>query len=179
MGMMHHLFKSKDIDRRVKYWICLAAPVNTLPWGAKSWNLSKMNQNKLATFHHSAIWYILNIKWEQMREQKISNEEVRRRFENIPEINFFITRQTWTYIGKIVHAPEYSIPKKLIGAWEHCPRKAGHPQSSSKKHFLTALKTVLPEIGKQGRFQEWYGLVHDESKWEEIFNSYMKKIQKN
>jgi len=97
----------------------------------------------------------------------------------MPEINFFITRQTWTYIGKIIHASEYSIPKKLIRAWIHCPKKAGHPQSSSKKHFVTALKIVSPEIGKQGRFQEWYGLTHDESTWKEIFNSYLKKIQNN
>jgi len=43
MGMMHHLFKSKDIDRRVKYWIYLVVAVNTLLWGAKSQNLSKTN----------------------------------------------------------------------------------------------------------------------------------------
>jgi len=56
--------------------------------------------------------------------------------------------------GKIIHAPEYSIPKKLMGAWIHCPRKAGHTQTLSKNHFLTTLKTVLPKVGKEGRFQE-------------------------
>jgi len=81
MGMLCHLFKSKDVDRRVKYLICLTSPLNTLLWGAESWKLNKTNQNKLATFHYSAIRYILNIKWEQTREQKISNKEVRSRFK--------------------------------------------------------------------------------------------------
>ena len=36
MGMLHHLFKSKDVNRRVKYLIYLAAPLNTVLWGAKS-----------------------------------------------------------------------------------------------------------------------------------------------
>jgi len=74
------------------------------------------DQNKLVIFHHSVIRYILKIKWEQMREQKISNEEVRNRFENMPEMDFFLTRHTWTYIGKSIHAPEHSILKKLMGA---------------------------------------------------------------
>jgi len=142
------------------------------------WNLNNTNQNKLVIFHHSVIRYILNIKWEQMREQKISNEEVRSRFENTPEIGFFIIRCTWMYIGKIVHALDHSIPKKLMGAWIHCPRKAGHPQTTSKNHFLTTLKTVLPELGKEGRFQEWYGLACDEATWEESFNVYLTKIPK-
>ena len=121
MGMLCHLFKSKDIDWRVKYLIYCAAPLNTLLWGAELWNLNNTNQNKLVIFHHSVIRYILNIKWEQMREQKISKEEVGSRFENMPEIDFFITRYIWTYIRKIVCAPEHSILKKLTGAWIHCP----------------------------------------------------------
>ena len=92
MGMLRHLFKSRDVDRRVKYLIYLAAPINTLLWGSESWNLSRINRNKLAVFHHSAIRYILNIRWDQIREQRISNREVRRRFENIPDIDFFITK---------------------------------------------------------------------------------------
>jgi len=85
MGMLHHLYKSKDVDRRVlKYLIYLTAPLNTLLWGAESWNLNETNWNKLATFHHSGIRYILNIKWEQMREHKLSNKKVRSRFKNIP-----------------------------------------------------------------------------------------------
>ena len=92
MGMLRHLFKSRDVDRRVKYLIYLAAPINTLLWGSESWNFSRINRNKLAIFHHSAIRYILNIRWDQIREQRISNREVRRRFENIPDIDFFITK---------------------------------------------------------------------------------------
>ena len=76
MGMLHHLFKSKDVNRRVKYLIYLAAPLNMVLWGAESWNLNKTNWNKLATFHHSAIRYILNIKWEQVREQRYQTKRI-------------------------------------------------------------------------------------------------------
>jgi len=90
--------------------------LNTLLWGAKSWNLNKANQNKLATFCHSAIRYILNIKWEQLREQKISSEEVRSRFKNITEINFFITRHTWMCMEK---SSMHQNTLSQRSSWEH------------------------------------------------------------
>ena len=151
-----------EIDRRLKYWIYLAGLVNTLLWGLESWNLSQMNYSKLRIFQHAAIKYILNLGWEKIKEKRITNKEVRHCFENIPEINFFINRRTWMYIGKTVRASEQSTSKQLLGAWIHCSRKAGHPQNSLKKHFLMTLKTVLPELSKEGRFQEWFSLATDE-----------------
>ena len=82
------------------------------------------------------------------------------------------------YIGKIACAPESSIPKKLIGAWIHGPRKQGQPQSSTKKHFLTTLKTVLPELSKEGKFKEWFKLATDEEAWDDTFNAYLTKLKK-
>jgi len=52
MGILHHFFKSRDINRRVKYWIYLAGPVNTLLWGSETWNLSQMIYNKPRIFIH-------------------------------------------------------------------------------------------------------------------------------
>jgi len=78
------------------------------------------------------------------------NGKVRHCFENIPNIDFFITRRTRMHIRQIIQASEQSIPKWLLGAWIHCPRKPDQPQSSSKKHFLMTLKMVLPELGKEG-----------------------------
>ena len=41
------------------------------------------------------------------------------------------------------------------------------------------LKTVLPELGKEGRFQEWYRLACNEATWEESFNTYLTKMWKH
>jgi len=41
------------------------------------------------------------------------------------------------------------------------------------------LKTVLPELSEEGKFQEWFGLTIDEGTWEEIFDTCPKKIRKN
>jgi len=151
IGMMKQLFNAKDISQTIKYWVYT---LNTMLWGAESWNISQANINKLNAFHHLAIRQILGIRMKRVQEEKIMNEEVRRRFGNTPPIEVFITRRTWRYIGKIVRDNQTSIPKKLLGAWIHQPRKAGRPQNSNRNHFITTLHTVIPELSKKGLFCE-------------------------
>ena len=43
LRILKHFLNCKDVDRHVKYWVYLAAPLNTLLWGAKSWNLTEHN----------------------------------------------------------------------------------------------------------------------------------------
>ena len=52
----------------------------------------------------------------------------------------------------------------------------GHPQNSTKKHFLTTLRTVIPETGKDGRFQEWFGIASDKARWEQTLDTYLARI---
>ena len=44
LWILKHFFNCKDVDRHVKYWVYLATPLNTLLWGAESWNLTEHNQ---------------------------------------------------------------------------------------------------------------------------------------
>ena len=77
MGLLRHFFNCNDIDRKVKYWVYMASPLNTLLWGCKSWNLTERNLKHLSSFHHKVIKRILSLKWEKVKEEKITNEEVR------------------------------------------------------------------------------------------------------
>jgi len=78
MGLLRHFFDCNDVDRKVKYWVYAAGPLNTLLWGCESWNLTERNLKRLSSFHHKAIKRILGLKWERVKEEKIMNEEVRR-----------------------------------------------------------------------------------------------------
>jgi hypothetical protein len=55
MGASKHFFNNKDVDKRIKSEIYIAALLNALIWGCESWNLTKPNLNKLTSFHHSVI----------------------------------------------------------------------------------------------------------------------------
>ena len=171
MGALSYFWHCSDADLMTKYWVYLAGPLNTLLWGAESWSLSARNLSRLRSFHHSVIRRILHIKWEHVREDRITNEEVRARFHNIPDIEAFINRRTWRYIGKVYRNDPYSIPKKLLGAWIHCPRKIGAPQLSCKKHFANVISTVFPDAGNAD-FKKWAPLALQEAKWEAQLNKY-------
>ena len=123
MGILKHFFNCKDITQWVKYWICIAGPLNTLVWGSKSWNISEHNHDKLWAFHHSSRRRIVGIWMDEVMECKITNEQVRRWFDKILPVDGFIARRTWNYMVKIMRTKDKSLPRKLLGAWVPSARK--------------------------------------------------------
>ena len=87
------------------------------------------------------------------------NEQVRRWFENIPPINDFIVRRTWTCIGKVLRTKNESLPKKMLGAWVPAVRS----QSNLKDNVIQALKIVLKgnKISIEAAFKEWFPIAAD------------------
>ncbi len=63
LGIAKHFFNKKDVNIRTKHNIYSA--------------LSARNKNQLESFHRSAIRRILNIKWQQLRDNRIRNKQVR------------------------------------------------------------------------------------------------------
>ncbi len=55
----------------MKEILYIAGLLNALLWGCESWNLMRRNLDKLKSFHHGEIRRILNIKWDQVREDHI------------------------------------------------------------------------------------------------------------
>lgn len=174
MGALSYLWNCKDADLLTKQWVYLAGPVNTLLWGSESLNLSARNIQKMQSFHHSAIRRILQLKWDQVKEDRITNEEVRERFYNIPDIEAFITRRTWRYIGKIYRDND-SLPKKLLGAWIYCPRKAGAPQLSCKSHFADTIERVMAGRCPNADFKHWAPTAMNEGLWEAEINNFFEE----
>jgi hypothetical protein len=86
--------------------------------GLQWWNLSarKKVPRIVSPQCHQKI---LNIRWQQVREDRISNKQVRFCFCNIPKIESFINKRMATYIGKIARFNDKKLTKKLLGAWMH------------------------------------------------------------
>jgi len=117
MGMVHHFFSCHDVDIQTKHNIYIAFPLNALLWGCKTWNLTSKNLKKLEAFHLGAARRILNIKFDQVREERIRNKQVRFKFCNIPNIKAFIICRTARYVGKITRSCEDNFRKRFLGAW--------------------------------------------------------------
>jgi hypothetical protein len=175
MGIAKHFFSNKDVDIRMKHNIYNAFAINAALWGCESWNLSVKNKKMLEGFHHGAIRRILNIRWGQVKKERIRNKQVRFRFCNIQKIESYINKRTATYVGKIARASDDELPKKLLGAWMHQPRKAGGQQLSCNNNFARAICAVIPNIQSEHQgllFRDWLPLTLDESEWLNVINAY-------
>jgi hypothetical protein len=117
----------------------VVAPLNALLWGCETWNLTKQNLNILRSFHHGAIRRILAIKWNQLREKHIKNEEVSTLLYNIHNIDAYTIKRTATYLGKVSRSDNESLPKKILAAWIQGSQKNGAPQLTCNYSFAEAI----------------------------------------
>ena len=178
IGAMKFVLKNKDVDLNTKIFLYTTAPLQALLWGAESWSLSKTNLNALNVFHHSAIRWILGIKMSEVREKKIKNIDIRKKIGSLQDIDYYVKKRAWTYIGKIVRQQEDSLPKKLLGSWLQCPRKQGHPQKSSRSLYVAMLRSVIPDqISPEGKFNNFFQLAKDENIWEQKMEEYTNKLK--
>ena len=181
MGAAKHFFNNKDVDKRIKAQIYVAGPLNALLWGCETWNLTKYNLNKLMSFHHSAIRWILDIRWDQVREKHIKNKEVRGLLWNILNIDAYIVKQTATYIGKISRTDDNFYPKKFLAAWIVGKRKSGVPQLTCNNNFANSIKKILPTnkvtLNKQAILREWMPLAKDQSSWLQFIDEYFESCR--
>ena len=45
----------------------------------------------------------------EVREKKIKNTEIRKKFGNLQDIDYYVKKRAWTYIGKIVRQQQDSL----------------------------------------------------------------------
>ena len=116
----------------------------------------------------------------QVKDQKIRNIDIRKKFGKLQDIDYYVKKRAWTYIGKIVRQQEESLPKKLLGAWLECPRKQGHPQKSSRSLYIDMLQSVIPDqISPEGKFNNFFQLAKNEEEWEKKMDEYTNKLNEN
>ena len=124
-----------------------------------------------------AIRRILGIWMDEVMECRITNEQVRKWFENIPPIDDFIARRTWNYLGKVLRGKSEMIPKMMLGAWVSAPRKAGRPQSNLKDNFIQTLKVILKgQISDEANFKEWFPIATNEDHWNLLLEEHFKEF---
>ena len=69
---------------------------------------------KLEVLNLRYIRRILGINWDSMREDKISNIQVKKRFNNIKNDELQIARRKLTFLGKIIRISRDKIPARLL-----------------------------------------------------------------
>ena len=165
---MRHLFSSNEVSLRVKVMMYIAIPLNTVLWGCETWSLKSTDMKALETFHNSSIRRILKINMKQVKEERITNEEIRKRFHNIHKLEDYITRRSLTYLGKTIRTEgDAKLQKCCITAFCHSPKMAGGQQKNHRDLFVKHIKKVLPNTSNDAPLKEWAKIALDKTQWRE------------
>jgi hypothetical protein len=126
MGALKHLWDNPYANLKAKQQIFIAIPGNLLLWGCESWALRQSHITKLEVFWHRSIRRILKIGIMQVKEERITNQRIRKIFHNIPSAKNSLNTRQLTYVGKIVRGPDHHPPKQMLTAWNQNPRGEGY-----------------------------------------------------
>jgi hypothetical protein len=90
IGALKEFFVGCEVPLDIKLMLYLAIPLNTIIWRCESWAIFYADTKSLEVFHHRSIRRIISISMKGVREKRINNSEVRKRFYGIPTINDFV-----------------------------------------------------------------------------------------
>lgn len=173
MGALKFYWHRPEVDIESKIHIYKACVVTILLWGAKTWAFTPTHGKRLEVFHHRSLRNIFWIKWQQMKEERIKNKEVRRRFGNIKMIQAIICDRKLTYIRHVVR--ERKFPSTALSAFINLPCSCGRPRCAARSTVLQHLTELLPNIVVDDRdLHTWTKFTKDERQWKDLITRKIK-----
>ena len=115
--MLKNIWNCEHMDMHSKYLYFVAIIINQLLCGCESWALKESSLNDLDIFLHQSIRCIMRIKWEQVKEERISNKIIRKWFYNIKDVQSLIATRPLQFIEKIVRGDKSLMTIQLLTAW--------------------------------------------------------------
>ena len=146
MIALYKFWTDASVDNFSKYLIFLAIPINLLLWGCEIWALWTYLLKKLEVFLHRSIRRILVISMAEVKDQHITNETVRNKFFDIPNIEKNIATRQLTFIGKLARNSDYRLCTKLLTAWCNHKRRRGGVLHTNKKSIVHNLRLIIPGV---------------------------------
>ena len=155
IGALAKIWTDASVDNHSKYLIFLAIPINLLLWGCESWALRTSLLKKLEVFLHRSIRRIPGISMTEVKDQRITNETVRRIFFGILNIEEQIAKRQLPFIGKVTNNSDEHLFTKLLTAWCNHKRRRGGVLHTNKNPLSTTFVSsyqewTKPEHSKHG-----------------------------
>jgi hypothetical protein len=127
--------------------------------------MTEKMQKKLRVFYHKSIHSILNINMHKVKANRITKEQVQKRFLYIPDIIDVVHCRQLKWIGKVARMEEERAPQRLVASWCNNPRKDSRPQHAHQNSHAEAITKVIPGLPQDGRLQEWTPIAKKEQAW--------------
>jgi len=170
MGKLNEIWRNPHLDAYNKYLLFRAIPINLLLWGAETWSLRKSLLDKLEVFLHRSIRRILQISMSTVREQRLHNDKVRRKFYSIPCVRNMIAARQMDFVGKMIRGPPDRPSRNMITACCDHKRRVGHPQTTGKNFMAENLRLLFQDIptvqiDRFGSLRNWIHEASNKKYW--------------
>ena len=120
----------------------------------------------------------------QVKKERITNDQVRKRFYDIPCVKNMIAAQLLSFIGKAVRDPHPLRPTKLmLTTCCNNSRKRGQPYTTNKDTIVNCLVLLfehVPEVTidqSQGSMIDWVKEVNNEKYWKSLIRCLLKSTE--
>ena len=114
---------------------------------------------------------ILKIRWDDVREQRIRNLHVRKKFLNIETIENNISKRRLILFVKIIRMKCKCVPARLISAFQMEKIPLGRPNITVRHSFNSDIGKFISSVDPAGSFNSWARVVFDESRRTELGNN--------
>jgi len=132
MAEFKNIWKSKNIGIKTKRDIMVTCVISIVLYEYETWTLKKKHKNKLMAFEMRCYRRILNVRWQQ----KITNEEIRKRMGSKRNILQRIKERKLNLFGHICRMEDSRLVKEVVFGEMKWKTKRGRP----KREWLDNVK---------------------------------------
>ncbi len=174
-GGLKVFFDRKEVRLQSKFMVFMALPINFLLWGCESWAVCKYHLNKLQSAINLQIRRILKLTMWDVKEQRITNEQLWERFCNIPTIQTMIDIRALQYLGKVIRGQVSAPPRHVLIAYVNHRRPRGRPSKCNKECLRDSLDRLLSKVNgihvdRFASLKDWYRDALDDVFWKDCIN---------
>ena len=133
MKRLKNIWKASRITTQLKLKLFNTIVIPTVLYGAECWILNLKEQRKLLAFEMYGLRRILKIRWQD----RVTNEEVRRRAELERTILERVQDAHLRWLGHVERMEEQRLPKKVFYGKINGTRPRGRPKTTWMKTMKT------------------------------------------
>lgn len=161
-ALNQNVLRNNKIPITLRLRIYNAIVINLLLWGCESWAIKEEDRRKLEVCHHRCLRRMLHITIYQVKEEKISNKEVRKKLNNCHTISQMIELRRARWLEKISHMNDTRAPRKLLVSWLPTARPTGKPQQTIRHGYAT---TLQDNLNTSPDLREWIPIAQNHTQW--------------
>lgn len=162
MSALSFIWQSNQINLKTKYKIYCAIPISLLLWGCENLSGNKNDIDKLERFQSKSIRRIMNIKIQQVIDNRITNVQLLKSFYNINTISQMICKRQLKFVRKIICSKTHNIANDALTCTLKTKRERGRPQKNTWHAKTKNLKVLFPNLQDDSKIKGWKNMPKTE-----------------